>query len=185
MPVKTMFCSSLTFVLYYFITIDNEWCVHVKHYVYCLIGIVHRGFWIKTRYIAGADPGFQVREVHFKKNRAEQREARKFLGYFVRKITILRKKIIFFPNWGGGRRVRPLWIRHCIAIVMHRAENTNSFQSLFVLLRVLVGMFLVRYLVFFFFFLLYFVLSNRIDMFVLFPLTAYYIWVIMLSHLYM
>ena len=26
-----------------------------------------------------------------------------FLGYFVRKITILRKKILFFPNLGGAR----------------------------------------------------------------------------------
>jgi hypothetical protein len=37
-----------------------------------------------------------------------RREARKFLGYFVWKITILRKQIIFFPILGGGaRRVRP------------------------------------------------------------------------------
>jgi hypothetical protein len=28
--------------------------------------------------------------------------ARKFLGYFVWKITILRQKIIFFPILGGG-----------------------------------------------------------------------------------
>jgi hypothetical protein len=30
-----------------------------------------------------------------------QREARKILGYFVWKITILRQKIIFFPILGG------------------------------------------------------------------------------------
>jgi hypothetical protein len=30
-----------------------------------------------------------------------RREARKFLGYFVWKITILRQKIIFFPILGG------------------------------------------------------------------------------------
>ena len=37
-----------------------------------------------------------------------QREARKFLGYFVWKITILRQKILFFPILGGGtRRVHP------------------------------------------------------------------------------
>jgi hypothetical protein len=30
-----------------------------------------------------------------------RREARKLLGYFVWKITILRQKIIFFPNLGG------------------------------------------------------------------------------------
>ena len=37
------------------------------------------------------------------KNCAEQREARKCLGYFVWKITILRQKIIFFPILGGER----------------------------------------------------------------------------------
>ena len=51
---------------------------------------------------SGADPGFQVRGWALKKNCAERREARKFLGYFVRKITILRQKIIFFPILGGG-----------------------------------------------------------------------------------
>jgi hypothetical protein len=30
-----------------------------------------------------------------------RREARKFLGYFVLEITILRHKIIFFPILGG------------------------------------------------------------------------------------
>ena len=46
-----------------------------------------------------------------------RREARKFLGYFVWKITILRHKIIFFLILGGGgegaRGVHPLWIRPC------------------------------------------------------------------------
>ena len=32
-----------------------------------------------------------------------RREARKFLGYFVWKITILRQQIIFFPILGGAR----------------------------------------------------------------------------------
>ena len=45
----------------------------------------------------GTDPGFQVRGGALKKNSAERREARTFLVYFVWKITILRKKIIFFP----------------------------------------------------------------------------------------
>jgi len=38
-----------------------------------------------TRHVVytGADPGFQVREGALKKNRAERREARKMLGYFV------------------------------------------------------------------------------------------------------
>ena len=90
-------------------------------------------------YSTGADPGFQVRggggalkkiassggrreniwgisceksQFYAKKSYFFQlrREARTFLGYFVWKITILRKKIIFFPILGG---VRPLWIRPC------------------------------------------------------------------------
>ena len=52
---------------------------------------------------SGADPGFQVRGSALKKNPAERREARKFLGYFVWKITILRKKSYFFPILGGAR----------------------------------------------------------------------------------
>jgi hypothetical protein len=89
---------------------------------------------------SGADPGFQVRGAHLKKLRRAvggakffgvfrvknhdfttnnhiffhlRREARKFLGYFVWKITILRQKIIFFPILGGGGRTRraPPWIR--------------------------------------------------------------------------
>ena len=37
-------------------------------------------------------------------NRAERSEAGKYLGYFVWKITILRKQIIFFQILGGGGR---------------------------------------------------------------------------------
>jgi hypothetical protein len=44
--------------------------------------------------IPGADPGLR-------------REARKFLGYFVWKITILRQKIIFFPILGGASPLNP------------------------------------------------------------------------------
>ena len=36
-----------------------------------------------------------------------RREARKFVGYFVWKITILRQQIIVFPILGGARRVPP------------------------------------------------------------------------------
>ena len=43
----------------------------------------------------GADPGIQVRGEG-----ALKKIARKLLGYFVWKITILRKKIIFFPILG-------------------------------------------------------------------------------------
>ena len=87
--------------------------------------------------IPGADPGFQVRGGTLKKiapsgGRGEnfggisceksrfyakksyffqlRREARKFLGYFVWKITILCQKILFFPILGGrapGARLPP------------------------------------------------------------------------------
>ena len=92
----------------------------------------------------GADPGFQVRGGALKENapsggRREKfwgisceksrfyakksdffqwrREARKFLGYFVWKITILRQKNIFFSNFrgGGGARGAPPWIPPCLA----------------------------------------------------------------------
>jgi hypothetical protein len=51
--------------------------------------------------ITGADPGFQVRGGRTSNICAERKEARKFLGYFVWKITILRQKILFFPILGG------------------------------------------------------------------------------------
>ena len=54
------------------------------------------------RQLPGADPGFQVRGGALKINCAERREARKCLGYFVWKITILRQKIILFPILGGA-----------------------------------------------------------------------------------
>jgi hypothetical protein len=50
--------------------------------------------------ISGADPGFQV-------SWAERRELRKGLGYFVWKITILRKKIIFFRILEGAPGAPP------------------------------------------------------------------------------
>jgi hypothetical protein len=80
-------------------------------------------------YISGADPGFKVRGARLKKiapsgGRREnvcgisceksrfyakksyffqlRREARKYVGYFVWEITILRPKILFFPILGGG-----------------------------------------------------------------------------------
>jgi hypothetical protein len=57
-------------------------------------------------YKTGADPGFQVAGgggCALEKKCAERGEARKCLGYFVWKITILRQKIIFFPILGGAR----------------------------------------------------------------------------------
>jgi hypothetical protein len=54
---------------------------------------------LKQQSESGADPGFQVRGSALKKNSAERREARQFLGYFVWKITILSQKIIFYLRW--------------------------------------------------------------------------------------
>ena len=55
--------------------------------------------------VTGADPGFQVRGGRTWKNCTERREARKLLGYFVWKITILCQKIIFFPIAEGGAKI--------------------------------------------------------------------------------
>ena len=93
---------------------------------------IQAGFALPTnfqKFKSGADPGFQVRRGALKKfapsaGRREhfwdlsceksrfyakksyffqlRREARKFLGYFVWKITILRQTIIYFPILGGG-----------------------------------------------------------------------------------
>ena len=51
------------------------------------------------------DPGFQVSGGRTEKNCAERREAQKFVGYFVWKITILRQKIIFFSIADGGAKI--------------------------------------------------------------------------------
>jgi hypothetical protein len=45
------------------------------------------------------------------KNCAERKEARKFVGYFMWKITILRKKIIFSNFRGESAGFAPPWIR--------------------------------------------------------------------------
>jgi hypothetical protein len=71
--------------------------------------------------IAGADPGFQVREAHFQtKNCAERREALNFWGFSCEKSRFYAKKSYFFPILGGwgARRVRPplnppLYCVHC------------------------------------------------------------------------
>ena len=51
--------------------------------------------------LQGQIQDFKLGRTHLK-NCAGRREARKMLGYFVWKITILRQKIIFFPILGGG-----------------------------------------------------------------------------------
>ena len=54
---------------------------------------------------SGADPGFQVRGGAPLKKLRRAEGARKLLGYFVWKITILRQKIIFFPIAEGGAKI--------------------------------------------------------------------------------
>ena len=81
--------------------------------------------------LPGADSGFQVRGGALKKNCAERREARKYLGYFLWKITILRQKIIFFSILGGARRVRRLpWIRPWLR--NNQISNDNGILTFFV-----------------------------------------------------
>ena len=61
---------------------------------------------ITGHYNAEADPGFQVRRGGaLKKIAASGGGMRKFLGYFVWKITILRQKIIFFPIAERGAKI--------------------------------------------------------------------------------
>jgi hypothetical protein len=66
-----------------------------KNHIFSNCGGRRENFWgiscEKSRFYAKKSYFFQLR-----------REARKFLGYFVWKITILRQKIIFFPILGGG-----------------------------------------------------------------------------------
>ena len=52
--------------------------------------------------LQGRIQDFKLGRGALKKNCAERREALKFLGYFVWKITILRKKIIFLPPPSGS-----------------------------------------------------------------------------------
>jgi hypothetical protein len=55
-------------------------------------------------YYQGRIQDFKLGGGRILKNCAERREARKFVGYFVWKITILRQKMLFFPILGGGAR---------------------------------------------------------------------------------
>ena len=52
--------------------------------------------------LAGADPGFQVRGGALKKIAPSRGRRENFWGISCEQITILRKKIIFFPILGGG-----------------------------------------------------------------------------------
>ena len=75
----------------------------IHQYYYCSSASVW-SFHFKTHTLSGADPGFQVRGAHLKKLRRTE-GARKFLGYFVWKITILRQKNLFLPIAEGGAKM--------------------------------------------------------------------------------
>ena len=82
--------------------IDRDWMIYRKHPIRSLLTSMLRKASFRYPsdvYAPGTDPGFQVRGGTLKKNCVERRVARKFLGYFVWKITILRQKIIFFSNF--------------------------------------------------------------------------------------
>jgi hypothetical protein len=85
-------------------------CLTINNFFYQLSNIiwwcesVHILRWLNIRsQIQGRIQDFKLRGGALKKNCAERREARKFLGYFLWKITILRQKIKFFPILGGAR----------------------------------------------------------------------------------
>jgi hypothetical protein len=57
-------------------------------------------------------------------------EARKFLEYFVWKITILHQKIIFFPILGGHPPgAPPPWIRPWFSYYICTDEYNSHFES--------------------------------------------------------
>ena len=69
-------------------------------------------------FILCTDPGFQVRGWCTYKNCAERRQARKFLGYFVWKITILRQKKSCFPILGRAPRPWGLYVSLCQSVTL-------------------------------------------------------------------
>ena len=117
-----MFCRSLFVFLYFFIwplcflfffdlriLITSLWylqtllileitCIMWLYFYFASQCILYQ----LNMYKSGVDPGFQVRGGALKKNCAERRETRKYLGYFVWKITILRQKNHIFSNFRGG-----------------------------------------------------------------------------------
>ena len=71
------------------------------------------------------------------KNCTERREARKCLGYFVWKITILRQKILFFPIAEGGAnifgvfRVKNHPLCNCMVLIFHSFINRLIHSTVF------------------------------------------------------
>jgi len=57
------------------------------------------------QYIAGADPGFQVRGAHLKKIAPSGGTREHFWGISCEKFTILRQKIILLPIAEGGTKI--------------------------------------------------------------------------------
>ena len=54
---------------------------------------------------SGADPGFQVRGAQLEKLRRVEGGAKIFGVFRVKKITILRQKILFFPIAEAGAKI--------------------------------------------------------------------------------
>ena len=70
---------------------------------------------LRKGYIAGADPGFQVRGGALKKIAPSRGRRENFGGISCEKSRFYAKKIIFFPILAGvgGSGAPPTWIRPC------------------------------------------------------------------------
>ena len=66
----------------------------------------------KLNSFGGADPGFQVRGAHLKRNALSGGRRENFWGISCEKSRFYAKKNHIFSNFrGGARRVRTPWIR--------------------------------------------------------------------------
>jgi hypothetical protein len=63
---------------------------------------------------SGADPGFQVRGVYFKKLRRAEGGAKIFGVFRVKNHDFTQKNLFFFPILGGRAPAVPPWIRPCV-----------------------------------------------------------------------
>ena len=73
-------------------------------HVYGVWAVGEQNFTIECPHVQRRIQDFKLGGGWTLKNCTERREARKFLGYFVWKITILCQKIIFFPIAEGGAK---------------------------------------------------------------------------------
>ena len=80
----------------------------------------------RTLTLTGADPGFQVRGTHLKTIAPSGARCENYWGYFVWKITILSKNIIFFSILGGGA---PPPLDPPLVGLWHRLYTTCTFST--------------------------------------------------------